>query len=101
MKKTLFIILTAAIANVAAITAGVSHHSMARTADDETTDTAKTVEKKDVETVVPQKTVADEVIWVVGNDTARKPGLPSARADSCAETLPPPGRSRQYRGDRG
>ena len=91
MKKTLFIILTAAIANVAAITAGVSHHSMARTADDETTDTAKTVEKKDVETVVPQKTVADEVIWVVGDEAILLSDVEQLRAQYEAEGMTLPG----------
>lgn len=91
MKKTLFIILTAAIANVAAITAGVSHHSMARTADDETTDTAKTVEKKDVETVVPQKTVADEVIWVVGDEAILLSDVEQLRAQYEAEEMTLPG----------
>ena len=91
MKKTLFIILTAAIANVAAITAGVSHHSMARTADDETTDTAKTVEKKDAETVVPQKTVADEVIWVVGDEAILLSDVEQLRAQYEAEGMTLPG----------
>lgn len=91
MKKTLFIILTAAIANVAAITAGVSHHSMARTADDETTDTTKTVEKKDVETVVPQKTVADEVIWVVGDEAILLSDVEQLRAQYEAEGMTLPG----------
>ena len=91
MKKTLFIILTAAIANVAAITAGVSHHSMARTADDETTDTAKTVEKKDAETVVPQKTVADEVIWVVGDEAILLSDVEQLRAQYEAEGMTMPG----------
>lgn len=91
MKKTLFIILTAAIANVAAITAGVSQHSMARTADDETTDTAKTVEKKDVETVVPQKTVADEVIWVVGDEAILLSDVEQLRAQYEAEGMTLPG----------
>ena len=91
MKKTLFIILTAAIANVAEITAGVSHHSMARTADDETTDTAKTVEKKDVETVVPQKTVADEVIWVVGDEAILLSDVEQLRAQYEAEGMTLPG----------
>lgn len=91
MKKTLFIILTAAIANVAAITAGVSHHSMARTADDETTDTAKSVEKKDVETVVPQKTVADEVIWVVGDEAILLSDVEQLRAQYEAEGMTLPG----------
>ena len=91
MKKTLFIILTAAIANVAAITAGVSHHSMARTADDEKTDTAKTVEKKDVETVVPQKTVADEVIWVVGDEAILLSDVEQLRAQYEAEGMTLPG----------
>ena len=91
MKKTLFIILTAAIANVAAITAGVSHHSMARTADDETTDTAKAVEKKDVETVVPQKTVADEVIWVVGDEAILLSDVEQLRAQYEAEGMTLPG----------
>ena len=91
MKKKLFIILTAAIANVAAITAGVSHHSMARTADDETTDTAKTVEKKDVETVVPQKTVADEVIWVVGDEAILLSDVEQLRAQYEAEGMTLPG----------
>ena len=91
MKKTLFIILTAAIANVAAITAGVSHHSMARTADDETTDTAKTVEKKDVETVVPQKTVADEVIGVVGDEAILLSDVEQLRAQYEAEGMTLPG----------
>ena len=91
MKKTLFIILTAAIANVAAITAGVSHHSMARTADDETTDTAKTVEKKDVETAVPQKTVADEVIWVVGDEAILLSDVEQLRAQYEAEGMTLPG----------
>ena len=91
MKKTLFIILTAAIANVAAITAGVSHHSMARTADDETTDTATTVEKKDVETVVPQKTVADEVIWVVGDEAILLSDVEQLRAQYEAEGMTLPG----------
>lgn len=91
MKKTLFIILTAAIANVAAITAGVSHHSMARTADDETTDTAKTVEKKDAETVVPQKTVADEVIWVVGDEAILLSDVEQLRAEYEAEGMTLPG----------
>ena len=91
MKKTLFIILTAAIANVAAITAGVSHHSMARTADDETTDTAKTVEKKDVETVVQQKTVADEVIWVVGDEAILLSDVEQLRAQYEAEGMTLPG----------
>lgn len=91
MKKTIFIILTAAIANVAAITAGVSHHSMARTADDETTDTAKTVEKKDVETVVPQKTVADEVIWVVGDEAILLSDVEQLRAQYEAEGMTLPG----------
>ncbi|MDY4431652.1 MAG: peptidylprolyl isomerase [Prevotella sp.] len=91
MKKTLFIILTAAIANVAAITAGVSHHSMARTADDETTDTVKTVEKKDVETVVPQKTVADEVIWVVGDEAILLSDVEQLRAQYEAEGMTLPG----------
>lgn len=91
MKKTLFIILTAAIANVAAITAGVSHHSMARTADDETTYTAKTVEKKDVETVVPQKTVADEVIWVVGDEAILLSDVEQLRAQYEAEGMTLPG----------
>ena len=91
MKKTLFIILTAAIANVAAITAGVSHHSMARTADDETTDTAKTVEKKDVETVVPQKTVADEVIWVAGDEAILLSDVEQLRAQYEAEGMTLPG----------
>lgn len=91
MKKTLFIILTAAIANVAAITAGVSHHSMARTADDETTDTAKTVEKKDVETVVSQKTVADEVIWVVGDEAILLSDVEQLRAQYEAEGMTLPG----------
>ena len=91
MKKTLFIILTAAIANVAAITAGVSHHSMARTADDETTDTAKTVEKKNVETVVPQKTVADEVIWVVGDEAILLSDVEQLRAQYEAEGMTLPG----------
>lgn len=91
MKKTLFIILTAAIANVAAITAGVSHHSMARTADDETTDTAKTVDKKDVETVVPQKTVADEVIWVVGDEAILLSDVEQLRAQYEAEGMTLPG----------
>ena len=91
MKKTLFIILTAAIANVAAITAGVSHHSMARTADDETTDTEKTVEKKDAETVVPQKTVADEVIWVVGDEAILLSDVEQLRAQYEAEGMTLPG----------
>lgn len=91
MKKTLFIILTAAIANVAAITAGVSHHSMARTADDETTDTTKTVEKKDAETVVPQKTVADEVIWVVGDEAILLSDVEQLRAQYEAEGMTLPG----------
>lgn len=91
MKKTLFIILTAAMANVAAITAGVSHHSMARTADDETTDTAKTVEKKDAETVVPQKTVADEVIWVVGDEAILLSDVEQLRAQYEAEGMTLPG----------
>lgn len=91
MKKTLFIILTAAIANVAAITAGVSQHSMARTADDETTDTAKTVEKKDAETVVPQKTVADEVIWVVGDEAILLSDVEQLRAQYEAEGMTLPG----------
>ena len=91
MKKTIFIILTAAIANVAAITAGVSHHSMARTADDETTDTAKTVEKKDAETVVPQKTVADEVIWVVGDEAILLSDVEQLRAQYEAEGMTLPG----------
>lgn len=91
MKKTLFIILTAAIANVAAITAGVSHHSMARTADDETTDTVKTVEKKDAETVVPQKTVADEVIWVVGDEAILLSDVEQLRAQYEAEGMTLPG----------
>lgn len=91
MKKTLFIILTAAIANVAAITAGVSHHSMARTADDEATDTAKTVEKKDAETVVPQKTVADEVIWVVGDEAILLSDVEQLRAQYEAEGMTLPG----------
>ena len=91
MKKTLFIILTAAIANVAAITAGVSHHSMARAADDETTDTAKTVEKKDAETVVPQKTVADEVIWVVGDEAILLSDVEQLRAQYEAEGMTLPG----------
>lgn len=91
MKKTLFIILTAAIANVAAITAGVSHHSMARTADDEATDTAKAVEKKDVETVVPQKTVADEVIWVVGDEAILLSDVEQLRAQYEAEGMTLPG----------
>ena len=91
MKKTLFIILTAAIANMAAITAGVSHHSMARTADDETTDTAKTVEKKDAETVVPQKTVADEVIWVVGDEAILLSDVEQLRAQYGAEGMTLPG----------
>lgn len=91
MKKTLFIILTAAIANVAAITAGVSHHSMARTADDETTDTAKSVEKKDAETVVPQKTVADEVIWVVGDEAILLSDVEQLRAQYEAEGMTLPG----------
>ena len=91
MKKTLFIILTAAIANVAAITAGVSHHSMARTADDETTDTAKTVAKKDAETVVPQKTVADEVIWVVGDEAILLSDVEQLRAQYEAEGMTLPG----------
>lgn len=91
MKKTLFIILTAAIANVAAITAGVSHHSMARTADDETADTAKSVEKKDVETVVPQKTVADEVIWVVGDEAILLSDVEQLRAQYEAEGMTLPG----------
>lgn len=91
MKKTLFIILTAAIANVAAITAGVSHHSMARTADDETTDTAKAVEKKDAETVVPQKTVADEVIWVVGDEAILLSDVEQLRAQYEAEGMTLPG----------
>ena len=91
MKKTLFIILTAAIANVAAITAGVSHHSMARIADDETTDTAKTVEKKNVETVVPQKTVADEVIWVVGDEAILLSDVEQLRAQYEAEGMTLPG----------
>lgn len=91
MKKTLFIILTAAIANMAAITAGVSHHSMARTADDETTDTAKTVEKKDAETVVPQKTVADEVIWVVGDEAILLSDVEQLRAQYEAEGMTLPG----------
>lgn len=91
MKKTLFIILTAAIANVAAITAGVSHHSMARTADDETTDTAKTVEKMDAETVVPQKTVADEVIWVVGDEAILLSDVEQLRAQYEAEGMTLPG----------
>ena len=91
MKKTLFIILTAAIANVAAITAGVSHHSMARTADDETTDTAKTVEQQDVETVVPQKTVADEVIWVVGDEAILLSDVEQLRAQYEAEGMTLPG----------
>lgn len=79
------------MANVAAITAGVSHHSMARTADDETTDTAKTVEKKDVETVVPQKTVADEVIWVVGDEAILLSDVEQLRAQYEAEGMTLPG----------
>ena len=76
---------------MAAITAGVSHHSMARTADDETTDTAKTVEKKDVETVVPQKTVADEVIWVVGDEAILLSDVEQLRAQYEAEGMTLPG----------
>lgn len=91
MKKTLFIILTAAIANVAAITAGISHHSMARTADDETTDTAKTVEKKEAETTVPQKSVADEVIWVVGDEAILLSDVEQLRAQYEAEGITLPG----------
>lgn len=79
------------MANVAAITAGVSHHSMARTADDETTDTAKTVEKKDAETVVPQKTVADEVIWVVGDEAILLSDVEQLRAQYEAEGMTLPG----------
>lgn len=91
MKKTLFIILTAAIANVAAITAGISHHSMARTADDETADTAKTVEKKEAETTVPQKSVADEVIWVVGDEAILLSDVEQLRAQYEAEGMTLPG----------
>ncbi|MGM9713956.1 MAG: peptidylprolyl isomerase [Prevotella sp.] len=91
MKKTLFIILTAAIANVAAITAGGSHHRAAKTTNDETADTAQAAEQKAAEISVPQKTVADEVIWVVGDEAILLSDVEQLRAQYEAEGITLPG----------